>query len=164
MASRPLTVATVALPLLCYFVGMFAVALVVAKLSGMDYAQSASVAFTAAGNNFELAIAVAIGTFGATSAQALAGTIGPLIEIPVLVGLVEDLWQRCRAFKLLGADGAGSLDPDHGAWSTQRRLLEAVQARDVEAAVAVTRESLESSQERIRVMLAESPGDPRQPR
>lgn len=86
--SRPLTVATVALPLLCYFVGMFAVALVVTKLSGMDYAQSASVAFTAAGNNFELAIAVAIGTFGATSAQALAGTIGPLIEIPVLVGLV----------------------------------------------------------------------------
>lgn len=86
--SRPLTVATVALPLLCYFVGMFAVALVVAKLSGMDYAQSASVAFTAAGNNFELAIAVAIGTFGTTSAQALAGTIGPLIEIPVLVGLV----------------------------------------------------------------------------
>ena len=86
--SRPLTVATVALPLLCYFVGMFLVALVVAKLSGMDYAQSASVAFTAAGNNFELAIAVAIGTFGATSAQALAGTIGPLIEIPVLVGLV----------------------------------------------------------------------------
>jgi len=86
--SRPLTVATVALPLLCYFVGMFAVALVVAKLSGMDYAQSASVAFTAAGNNFELAIAVAIGTFGATSAQALAGTIGPLIEIPILVGLV----------------------------------------------------------------------------
>ena len=86
--SRPWTVATVALPLLCYFVGMFAVALVVAKASGMNYAQSASVAFTAAGNNFELAIAVAIGTFGATSAQALAGTIGPLIEIPVLVGLV----------------------------------------------------------------------------
>ena len=86
--SRPWTVATVALPLLCYFVGMFAVALAVAKLSGMNYSQSASVAFTAAGNNFELAIAVAIGTFGATSAQALAGTIGPLIEIPVLVGLV----------------------------------------------------------------------------
>lgn len=86
--SQPWTVATVALPLLCYFVGMFAVALATAKLSGMNYAQSASVAFTASGNNFELAIAVAIGTFGATSAQALAGTIGPLIEIPVLVGLV----------------------------------------------------------------------------
>lgn len=86
--SQPWTVARVAIPLLCYFVGMFAIALLVAKLSGMDYAQSASVAFTAAGNNFELAIAVAIGTFGATSAQALAGTIGPLIEIPILVGLV----------------------------------------------------------------------------
>lgn len=67
---------------------MFAVALAVAKLTGMNYSQSASVAFTAAGNNFELAIAVSIGTFGASSAQALAGTIGPLIEIPVLVGLV----------------------------------------------------------------------------
>ena len=86
--ARPWTVARVALPLLIYFVGMFAVALIVAKATGMGYAQSASVAFTAAGNNFELAIAVSIGTFGAASAQALAGTIGPLIEIPVLVGLV----------------------------------------------------------------------------
>lgn len=88
IVARPLTVATLALPLLCYFVGMFAIALVVSKASGMGYAQAASVSFTAAGNNFELAIAVSIGTFGATSAQALAGTIGPLIEIPVLVGLV----------------------------------------------------------------------------
>ena len=88
ITSQPWTVARVALPLLCYFVGMFAIALVVSKASGMGYAQAASVSFTAAGNNFELAIAVAIGTFGATSAQALAGTIGPLIEIPVLVGLV----------------------------------------------------------------------------
>lgn len=75
---------------------------------------------------------------------------------PVLVGLVEDLWQRCRAFKLLGADAADSLRPDEGAWSTQRRLLAAVEAHDVEAAVAVTRESLESSQRRIHAMLAES--------
>ena len=66
------------------------------------------------------------------------------------VGLVEDLWQRCRAFKLLGADAGDSLAPDEGAWSTQRRLLDAVEAGDVEAAVAVTRESLESAQERIR--------------
>ena len=86
--SRPWTVARVAVPLLIYFVGMFFIGLVVSKASGMGYAQSASVAFTAAGNNFELAIAVSIGTFGAESAQALAGTIGPLIEIPVLVGLV----------------------------------------------------------------------------
>lgn len=88
ITSQPWTVARVALPLLGYFVGMFLIALVVSKASGMGYAQSASVSFTAAGNNFELAIAVAIGTFGATSAQALAGTIGPLIEIPVLVSLV----------------------------------------------------------------------------
>ena len=88
IVSRPWTVARVAVPLLIYFVAMFLVGLFVSKMSGMGYAQSASVAFTAAGNNFELAIAVAIGTFGATSAQALAGTIGPLIEIPVLVGLV----------------------------------------------------------------------------
>ena len=80
---------------------------------------------------------------------------------PVLLGLVEDLWQRCRAFKLLGAD-TGSAGPDEGAWGTQRRLLVAVEARDVETAVAVTRESLESAQERIRVMLAERPpGEPR---
>ncbi|GAA3561399.1 hypothetical protein GCM10022197_16260 [Microlunatus spumicola] len=79
---------------------------------------------------------------------------------PVLVGLVEDLWQRCRAFKLLGADAADSFAPEAGAWSTQRRLLEAVEARDVDAAVAVTRESLESSQRRIRTMLADAE-DPR---
>lgn len=86
--ARPWTAARVAVPLLIYFVGMFALGLIVSKISGMGYAQSASVAFTAAGNNFELAIAVAIGTFGAESAEALAGTIGPLIEIPILVSLV----------------------------------------------------------------------------
>jgi len=75
---------------------------------------------------------------------------------PVLLGLVEDLWQRCRAFKLLGADAVDSLRPDEGAWSTQRRLLGAVEARDVDAAVAVTRESLESAQRRIRALLAEA--------
>ena len=78
---------------------------------------------------------------------------------PVLLGLVEDLWQRCRAFKLLGTDAADSSSPDGGAWSTQRRLLDAVEVRDVEAAVAVTRESLESAQRRIRAMLSESGSD-----
>lgn len=77
-----------AVPLLLYFIGMFFIALFVSRASGMNYAQSASVSFTAAGNNFELAIAVSIATFGATSGQALAGTIGPLIEVPVLVALV----------------------------------------------------------------------------
>ena len=82
---------------------------------------------------------------------------------PVLLGLVQDLWQRCRAFKLLGADAADSFAPEAGAWSTQQRLLEAVEAHDVDAAVAVTRESLESSQRRIRTMLAaaDQPADDR---
>ena len=88
LVAQPTAVIRVAIPLVIYFVGMFFLGLCVAKVVGMNYAQSASVAFTAAGNNFELAIAVSIGTFGAASAQALAGTIGPLIEIPVLVGLV----------------------------------------------------------------------------
>lgn len=88
ITSQPWTVARLAIPLSLYFVGMFAVALIAARASKLTYSQSASVAFTAAGNNFELAIAVSIGTFGAASAQALAGTIGPLLEIPILVGLV----------------------------------------------------------------------------
>ena len=88
LVAQPTAVIRVAIPLVIYFVGMFFLGLCVAKVVGMNYAQSASVAFTAAGNNFELAIAVSIGTFGAASAQTLAGTIGPLIEIPVLVGLV----------------------------------------------------------------------------
>jgi arsenite transporter len=99
ITSQPWTVARLAVPLLIYFVGMFFISLIASKASGMNYAQSASVSFTAAGNNFELAIAVSIGTFGATSAQALAGTIGPMIEIPVLVGLVYVmLWLGPKLF------------------------------------------------------------------
>ena len=86
--QHPWSVASVAVPLLAYFVLMFGISLFAARASGMNYAQSASTAFTAAGNNFELAIAVTIGTFGATSSEALAGTIGPMVEIPVLVALV----------------------------------------------------------------------------
>ena len=98
ITSNPWAVARLAVPLLIYFVGMFAISLAASRASGMNYAQSASVSFTAAGN-FELAIAVSIGTFGATSAQALAGTIGPLIEIPVLVGLVYVmLWVGPKLF------------------------------------------------------------------
>ena len=86
--AAPLDVARIALPLLAYFVLMFAIALLASRAVGLDYARSTTVAFTASGNNFELAIAVAIGTFGVTSGQALAGTVGPLIEVPVLVALV----------------------------------------------------------------------------
>lgn len=99
IAENPWAVARLALPLLGYFIGMFFISTFVSWKSGMNYAQSASVAFTAAGNNFELAIAVAIGTFGAASGQALAGTIGPLIEVPVLVALVYVMrWLKPRLF------------------------------------------------------------------
>ena len=103
----------------------------------------------------QLRAAVAAGRLGEAldADESLLSALYAAGGNPVLVGLVEDLWQRCRAFKLLGA--TDSLRPDEGAWSTQRRLLAAVEARDVEGAVAVTRESLESAQARIRAMLAE---------
>ena len=99
ITSSPWDVARIALPLLAYFVVMFALALLASRAAGLDYAHSTTVAFTAAGNNFELAIAVSIGTFGVTSGQALAGVVGPLIEVPVLVGLVYvSLWAGRRLF------------------------------------------------------------------
>ncbi|EYT56798.1 arsenic transporter [Leucobacter sp. UCD-THU] len=93
VTSNPLAVARIALPLLVYFALMWFAGLLLGKALGLGYARSTTLAFTAAGNNFELAIAVAIGTFGAASGQALAGVIGPLIEVPVLVALVYvSLW------------------------------------------------------------------------
>ncbi|GAA2829342.1 ACR3 family arsenite efflux transporter [Leucobacter komagatae] len=93
VTSRPMDVARIALPLLVYFVLMWFAGILLGKGLGLGYARSTTLAFTAAGNNFELAIAVAIGTFGAASGQALAGVVGPLIEVPVLVGLVYvSLW------------------------------------------------------------------------
>jgi arsenical-resistance protein len=86
--GRPLDVARIALPLLAYFAIMWGVGYVVGTALGLGYARTTTLAFTAAGNNFELAIAVAIATYGATSGQALAGVVGPLIEVPMLVALV----------------------------------------------------------------------------
>ncbi|WP_435200694.1 ACR3 family arsenite efflux transporter [Janibacter sp. GS2] len=88
ITSAPQDVVRIALPLLAYFALMWGIGYLTGRLLQMSYERTTTLAFTAAGNNFELAIAVAIATFGATSGQALAGVVGPLIEVPVLVGLV----------------------------------------------------------------------------
>lgn len=88
ITSRPWDVIRIALPLLVYFAVMWGGGYVLGAAMGLGYERTTTLAFTAAGNNFELAIAVAIATYGATSGQALAGVVGPLIEVPVLVGLV----------------------------------------------------------------------------
>ena len=99
ITSRPWDVARIALPLLAYFALMWTGSFALGRALGLSYPRTATLAFTAAGNNFELAIAVAIGTFGVTSGQALAGVVGPLIEVPVLVALVYvSLAARRRLF------------------------------------------------------------------
>ena len=95
ITSDPLSVVLIALPLMIYFALMWFAAMWASHAIGLSYARSATVAFTSAGNNFELAIAVSIGVWGVTSGQALTGVIGPLIEVPALVALVYvSLWLR----------------------------------------------------------------------
>ncbi|WP_327110751.1 ACR3 family arsenite efflux transporter [Nocardia sp. NBC_01730] len=109
ITSQPVDVVRIAVPLLAYFAIMWGGGYLLGAVMGLSYERTTTLAFTAAGNNFELAIAVAIATYGATSGQALAGVVGPLIEVPVLVALVYVSLALRNRFRDEAASGGASL-------------------------------------------------------
>ncbi|WP_435134578.1 ACR3 family arsenite efflux transporter [Actinacidiphila sp. bgisy144] len=112
ITSHPWDVVRVALPLLAYFALMWTGSMALGRAVGLGHARATTLAFTAAGNNFELAIAVAVATFGAASGQALAGVVGPLVEVPALIGLVHVAHHARRHFAVPAAAAAPE-EPAH---------------------------------------------------